>query len=119
MTFPGDRNVKNLRALHAEMRITLQHIDGDPIMIVESSQRNGKVLKRQILELVDQIYNGTEDKHLKAVINSVFDTISVVDTIAELRGLNEGKRSLNGLSILMTRMYKKIGSILIPPTPQG
>ena len=60
-------------------------------MMVESTERNGKTLKKQILELVEKFYNGTEDKHLKAVVNSVFDTISVVDTIAELRGLNEGK----------------------------
>ena len=43
------------------MRATLQRINGDPIMIVVPSQRNGKVLKKQILELVDKIYNGTED----------------------------------------------------------
>lgn len=92
MIFPGDRNIKNLRALLVEMRATLQRINGNPIMIVESSERNGKTLKKQILELVEKIYHGTEDKHLKAVVASLFDTISVVDTIAELRGLNEGKQ---------------------------
>ena len=61
-------------------------------MMVESSERNAKVLKKQIIELVETIYNGTEDNHLNAVAGSVFDTISVVDTIAELRGLNEGKQ---------------------------
>lgn len=92
MIFPGDRNIKNLRALLVEMRATLQRINGNPIMMVESSERNTKILKKQILELVDKIYNSTEDKHLKAVVASLFDTISVVDTIAELRGLNEGKQ---------------------------
>ncbi|HET6541693.1 MAG TPA: hypothetical protein VFG46_14485 [Chryseolinea sp.] len=38
------------------------------------------------------IYNGTEDNHLKAVVNAVSYTISFVDTIDELRGLIEGKQ---------------------------
>ena len=63
MTYPGDRSLKNLRALHAEMRATLQRINGEPLMMVDSTERSGNILKKQILELINQIYNGTEDKH--------------------------------------------------------
>jgi len=53
------------------MRATLQRMNGEPIMMLESNERNAKVLKKQILKLIDQIHDGTADKHLKAVGASV------------------------------------------------
>jgi len=55
---------------------------GDPILITIDKNLNP----------IDMIYNGTEDNHLKAVVNAVSYTISFVDTIDELRGLIEGKQ---------------------------
>lgn len=52
----------------------MQRLQGAPIMKIPSTEKDIKVLKKSILELSDKIYNLTEDVHLKALVNSVFDT---------------------------------------------
>lgn len=61
-------------------------------MRVETKEKSIKVLQRTVLELAEKIYSHTEDRHIKAVVNSVFDTMSVEFTLGELQGWNEGKR---------------------------
>jgi|SRR5688500_3184365 len=92
MGFPGDRSIKNLRLLLVELRATHQRITGKAIMRTDASEKSPAVLMRKIAVLIDKIYEGTDDNHLKAVVNSVFDSISVADTIIELRGLNNGHK---------------------------
>ena len=43
-------------------------------------------------KLCGPIYNLTDDVHIKSVVNSVFDTTSVEETLAEFKSINGGER---------------------------
>lgn len=49
-------------------------------------------LQELVIEMSKTITRLTDDFYLKAVVGSVFDTMSVEDTIDDLRALNEGER---------------------------
>lgn len=69
-------SISELKELLTELRYTLQRIKGEPRMAVMSDERNSKVLRHQINQLTEIIYDTTDDVYLKAVVNSVFDSIS-------------------------------------------
>jgi hypothetical protein len=43
-------------------------------------------------KLCGTIYYLTDDVHIRSVVNSVFDTTSVEETLAELKSINGGER---------------------------
>jgi len=92
----GDNSIRLLRLLYTEMRATLQRLKGEPIMKLECKETNLKVLKKSILEVADKIYTTSDDPHMKALVNSVFDSFSSADIYAELKSLNDtGKSTYN------------------------
>ncbi len=59
--------------------------------MIHASDTDVEQLQALVREMGTTIYNLTKDPHLKAVVNSVFESISVEDTLAELRNHNKGE----------------------------
>lgn len=92
MKHPSNSNVRLLRLLVNELRVTMQLVTGQAHMRVDCEEKKVTVLKRMINKLCGTIYNLTDDVHIKAVVNSVFDTASVEETLLQLKSINGGER---------------------------
>ena len=88
----SNRDIDNLQALileldkiifklnpEAELHTELKNILAEIKFDIEALQ---DLVERQ----ADLIYQATPSTYLKGVVNSVFDTISVEETLAELKG---------------------------------
>lgn len=75
-----------LHLLVNELRVTMQLVAGQAHMRVDCEE------KKVTVKLCGTIYNLTDDIHIKAVVNSLFGTASVEETLFELKSINGGER---------------------------
>lgn len=92
MTNRSDNSRRVLQLLVSEMRVTLQLLQGQAHMHVTTTEKRVAVLRKIVSQLADKIYNSTQDAHLKAVVNSVFDTLPADFIFKELQAFNRGDK---------------------------
>jgi hypothetical protein len=82
-----------LRELVSELQLTLQLLKGDAPARIDIRDGSIVVLKRKIVGLSHTIYDKTDEVHLKRLVGSVFESMSVEEVLIVLKAYNLERRS--------------------------